>query len=49
MKPQEMLKKEFIPNKGHIYDVDGLGVLGYVFGLASLGFILYSIFQVIFY
>lgn len=49
MKRQEMLKKEYASNKYSMYDVDGLGVLGYMFGLASLGFILYSIFQVIVY
>jgi hypothetical protein len=34
--------------KGHEYHIDGLGTIGIIFGIACVGLIFYSVFQVIF-
>lgn len=45
MKRQHVIRKE---NARHEYHVDGLGTIGFLFGLGCVGIILYSIVQVIF-
>jgi hypothetical protein len=47
MKRHESTKKGQV-QKGHEYHVDGLGTMGFIFGLACLGIILYSVIQVVF-
>jgi len=34
--------------KGHSYHIDGLGTMSIIIGVASVGFILYNVFHVIF-
>jgi hypothetical protein len=47
MKRQQVIRKENARH-GNEYHVDGLGTIGFLFGLGCVGIILYSIVQVIF-
>lgn len=40
--------KKTLNRKGHAYNVDGLGTISIVFGIACVGFIMYNVFHVIF-
>ena len=42
------MKKQDVVRKGHSYHVDGLSTVGILFGVASVGFILYNVILVIF-
>lgn len=47
MKRHDVIRKDNMQNR-HEYHVDGLGTMGFIFGLACVGIILYSIIQLIF-
>ncbi|GAB4140049.1 MAG: hypothetical protein Fur0041_15230 [Bacteroidia bacterium] len=40
--------KNNVHRKGHTYNVDGLGTIGIIFGIVSVGFIIYNVLNVIF-